>query len=194
MGPGVRARMAHECLLEGLLKYFGRCSSWSRGYCCREWVSLNRVMQDNMGWELQLLWVVEGKSVSYVSGVAAQLGKAASPVRCHAAAPLALVWTLCPRLQREEMAILARLLFLVLSTAKAGCCVLMPACFTPGVFKICLKPGESNMPVTGEGEREWRLSPASVVQDGIYDLWPFFKLDSLIFVCVCFQFVLFEKQ
>ena len=91
-------------------------------------------------------------------------------MRCCAAAPLALVQTLCPRLQREEVAVLARLLFLVLSIAKAGCCMLTPAWFTLGFFKICLKSRELNTPVAGGREREWRLSPASVVQDGIYDL------------------------
>lgn len=49
-------------------------------------------------------------------------------------------------------------------------------------FKMRLKLEEPN--TQAPGEREETLSPTSVMQDGIYDLWPFFKLNSLIFFVV----------
>lgn len=127
-------------------------------------MSLNRVMPGNMGQELQPLWVVEGGAWFVRPGCSDAAGqRAPSPARCRAA-------DLPPEAPVGGDGSPTRLLFLRLSTAKVGCCLPTPAWFTPGVFKICLESGEPNTPVTGEREREWRLSPASVVQDGIYDL------------------------
>lgn len=67
-----------------------------------------------------------------------------------------------------EMVLLPHLLFLVLSTAKAGCCILTPAFFCSGFLLNVFEIGGAQHPGT------WRergdFEPNSVTQDGIYDL------------------------
>lgn len=102
----------------------------------------------------------ERRSVSNVSG-SDSAGQSSIPCGGRAAAGWAP--------EGGEMVFLPHLLLLVLSTAKAGCCIQTPAFFLLWFsFKMRLKSEEPN--TQAPGERAETLSPTSVTQDGIYDL------------------------